>query len=670
MKLRTHTFARRALPLLGLAAGLALMNSAARADDAKPFLHPLFTDNMVLQRGIADPVWGWTTPGQAVTVRLTGKNGKAMTAKAVADADGKWTAHLPILNAGPGGPYTLTASSNGKSETRGNILVGDVWICSGQSNMEFGLGKTENSGAEIAAANYPNIRLFLTGHDIAVTPQTTPSSGAWAVCTPETIKQGGWEGFSAVGYFFGRDLQQKIHVPIGLIETNWGGTVAQAWTSAPALETMPDFRPALAAQRQALAAGGFPAAMAAWYARNDKGSVRDENGNTWASAGPIFNSANWPTMTLPQAWEGAGIPALANFDGVVWYRKEFTLTANQAKAPLMLHLGLVDDRDTTYVNGTVAGGKDDYTASRDYSVPATALRAGRNVLAVRVLDTGGGGGIDGTSEQMFIEAGGDKIPLAGDWAYKIGGALPAGDPAPTQGGDANQPTVLYNGMIAPLVSYGIKGVIWYQGESNDKNPTQYRTLLPTMINDWRGRWGVGQFPFLIVQLANFGSNPAQPSQSNWAELREAQSLTASSLPKTGLALAVDIGNPGDIHPTNKQEVGRRLALVAETVAYGLPGESSGPVFTDMKIGPGAIRVDFSHATGGLVAKGGPLTGFAIAGSDGKFVYGDAKIDGNGVVVSSPAVPNPTDVRYGWADSPVCNLYNGFGLPASPFRTGK
>ena len=663
----THTLARRALPFLGLAAGLAFLATAARADDAKPFLHPLFTDNMVLQRGIADPVWGWTTPGQAVTVRLTGKNGKAMTAKAVANADGKWTAHLPLLSAGPGGPYTLTASSQGKTETRGNILVGDVWICSGQSNMEFGLGMTDNSAAEIAAANYPNIRLFLTDHSIAATPQAVPAGGTWAVCTPDTVKQGGWNGFSAVGYFFGRDLQQKINVPIGLIETDWGGTPAQAWTSTAALETMPDFRPALEAQRQALtAAGGYPAKMAAWYTRNDKGSAPGTQ--SWAA--PALDALAWPTMTLPQAWEGAGIPALANFDGVVWHRKEFLLTAAQTKAPLMLHLGPIDDRDTTFINGVKVGATDDHLVDRAYSVPAAALRTGRNVIAIRVLDTGGIGGVNGTPGQMFLDFGTNQVSLAGDWAYKIGGALPAGDPPPTLGGDQNQPTVLYNGMIAPLVSYGIKGVIWYQGESNAGNAKQYQTLLPAMINDWRGRWGEGNFPFLIVQLANFGGNPDQPSESGWAELREAQSLTAVNLPKTGLAVAVDVGNPKDIHPTNKQEVGRRLALAAETVAYGLPGESSGPVFTDMKIGPGAIRVDFSHATGGLVAKGGSLTGFAIAGSDGKFVYADAKIDGNGVVVSSPSVPNPTDVRYGWADSPVCSLYNGFGLPASPFRTGK
>ncbi len=668
MMFRTQTFSRRALPLLGL--GLILSASGARADDAKPFLHPLFSDNMVLQRGLADPVWGWTTPGQAVTVRLIGKDGKAKTAKAVAGADGHWTAHLPVLQAGPGGPYTLTVTAPGHSEKRGNILVGDVWICSGQSNMEFGLGMTDNSAAEIAAANHPNIRLFLTGHDIAVTPQATPSSGAWAVCTPETVKQGGWNGFSAVGYFFGRDLQQKINVPIGLIETNWGGTPAEAWTSTAALRAkVPAFRPALDAQQMLATPGGFEAIKAAWYARNDKGSAL--GAQSWAA--PALDAPNWPTMTLPQAWEGAGIPALANFDGVVWYRKEVTLTAEQAKAPLTLHLGPIDDRDTTYVNGAVVGTTDDHLVDRVYTVPAAALRAGRNVLAIRALDTGGIGGVNGTPEQMFLEMGTDKIPLAGDWAYKIGGALPAGDPVPTLGGDQNQPTVLYNGMVAPLVSYGIKGAIWYQGESNANSAAQaaqYRTLLPAMITDWRGRWGAGTFPFLIVQLANFGGNPDQPGQSNWAELREAQSLTATTLPKTGLAVAVDVGNPKDIHPTNKQEVGRRLALVAETVAYGLPGESSGPVFTDMKIGPGAIRLDFSHATGGLVAKGGPLTGFAIAGSDGKFVSADAKIDGNGVVVSSPSVPNPTDVRYGWADSPVCNLYNGFGLPASPFRTGK
>ena len=668
MLLRTKTFSRRALPLLGVAAGLALLNPAARADDAKPFLSPLFSDNMVLQRGMADPVWGWTPPGQTVTVRLTGTGGKAKTTKAVANADGKWTAHLPILAAGPGGPYMLTVTAPGHSETRKNILVGDVWICSGQSNMEFGIGMTDNSAAEIAAANYPNIRLFLTGHDIAMTPQTTPSSGAWAVCTPETITQGGWEGFTAVGYFFARDLQQKINVPIGLIETNWGGTPAEAWTSTAALRAkVPAFRPALDAQQMLATPGGFAALKAAWYARNDKGS--QSGMQSWAA--PALDVPSWPTMTLPQAWEGTGIPALASFDGVVWFRKEVTLTADQAKVPLTLHLGPIDDRDTTYVNGAVVGATDDHQIDRVYTVPAAALRAGRNVLAIRLLDTGGTGGVNGTPEQMFLETGTDKIPLAGIWSYQIGGPLPAGDSVPTPGGDQNQPAVLYNGMIAPLLTYGIKGAIWYQGESNSGNAKQYQTLLPTLINDWRGRWGEGPFPFLIVQLANFGGNPDQPGESGWAELREAQSMTAATLPKTGLAVAVDIGNPKDIHPTNKQEVGRRLALAAETVAYGLPGESSGPVFTTLKTGPGVVRLDFAHTTGGLVAKGGALTGFAIAGADGKFVRADAKIDGDtSVEVSSPAVPNPTDVRYGWADSPVCNLYNGFGLPASPFRTGK
>ena len=672
MMLRTPTFARRALPLLGLAAGLSLLNPTARADDAKPspkpFLSPLFSDNMVLQRGQKVPVWGWTTPGQAVTVRFGGKGvNVGRQARAVAGRDGKWTAFLPVLDA-DNQTYSLTASAGPHTETRKNILVGDVWICSGQSNMEFGIGMTDSSTAEIAAANYPNIRLFLTGHDIAMTPQTTPSSGAWAVCTPETIKQGGWNGFSAVGYFFGRDLQKKIKVPIGLIETNWGGTPAQAWTSAAALETMPDFRPALEAQRQALnAPGGYPALLAAWYARNDKGSAPGTQ--SWAA--PTIDSQAWPTMTLPQNWEAAGIPALANFDGVVWYRKQFILNADSIKVPLTLHLGPVDDRDTTYINGTVVGSKDDYAVPRDYPIPASALRVGLNVVAVRVLDTGGGGGIYGKPGQLSLDGKGENISLGGDWAYKIGGALPAGDLPPTQGSDQNQPAVLYNGMIAPLLTYGIKGAIWYQGESNSGNAKQYQTLLPTLINDWRGRWGEGPFPFLIVQLANFGGNPDQPGESGWAELREAQSMTAATLPKTGLAVAVDIGNPADIHPTNKQEVGRRLALTAESVAYGLPGESSGPVFTTLKTGPGVVRLDFAHTTGGLVAKGGVLTGFAIAGADGKFVRADAKIDGDSSVeVSSPAVPNPTDVRYGWADSPVCNLYNGFGLPASPFRTGK
>ena len=669
-----------------LAASAALV-SGARAQEAKPFLHPLFTDNMVLQRGTADPVWGWATPGSAVVVRVAGKS-----AKATAGADGKWTARVGPLAAG--GPYTLTVSGE-RAVTLKNVLVGDVWLCSGQSNMQFGVQNLADAKEEIARANHPKIRLFSVPLVTGDTPRALVS-GSWQVCTPETIQQGSWGGFSAVAYFFGRDLQKALGVPIGLIHSSWGGTPAEAWTSAEALDRLPDFHPVITAQAQARQdPNGFAQRIEAWYAKHDPGSapaaptpaVSTAASNTAANnaadggapapaahtwADPALDTSGWKTMRLPTAWERSGAPEMAVFDGVVWFRREFDLPAAWAGKDLTLHLGPIDDRDTTYVNGRAIGGLNDYQALRDYKIPAADLKPGRNVLAVRVLDTGGEGGLDGKPEQMRLEApGAPAVSLAGAWLYKIGAPLPAGDPAPSPGGgDQNTPTFLYNAMIAPLVPFGMKGAIWYQGEANVGRARQYQALLPAMIGDWRGRFG-GPFPYLIVQLANFLPAQPEPGESAWAELREAQARTARRVPRAGLAVAIDIGEAGDIHPKNKQEVGRRLALAAEAVAYGKPVEDSGPIFVGMTVSGSAATLRFGHAAGGLVAKGGgPLKGFAVAGPDGRFVWADARIAGDTVVVSAPSVSAPADVRYAWADNPVCNLYNKAGLPAVPFRTGR
>ena len=729
---------RRAAALLLLAAAPALLRPvAARADDPKPFLSSLFTDNMVLQRGIPDAVWGWTTPGRAVTVSLGGK-----TARAVAGPDGKWTARIGPFK--EGGPYTLTVSGP-QSVTLSNVLVGDVWLCSGQSNMEFGLGNGLDADKETAAADYPNIRLLLIDHQIAASPQQTVTGGPWAVCTPQSVRKGGWNGFSAVGYFFGRDLYQSQHVPIGLIESNWGGTPAEAWTSAEALAPLPDFAPVVTAMQQARQdPNGFGRTAEAWYAKHDPGSA----GKTWADTD--LQTTDWKPIQEPVSFQQSGIPELAGTNDVVWLRRDFDLPAAWAGKDLTLHLGPVDDRDTTYINGTPVGGLNDYAAQRDYKVPAALLKPGRNVLAVRVLDTGGAndvGGLTGKPDALKIEAVGDPmpaVPLAGPWQVKVGGPIPADDPAPVvPGSDQNAPTTLYNGMISPLVPFGLKGAIWYQGESNAGRGKQYQTLLPALIGDWRARFRGGDFPFFIVQLANFDPDLAkhtQPGESGWAEVREAQLLTALHTPKVGIAVTDDIGEAGDIHPKNKQEVGRRLALAAEAITYGQPVEYAGPLYQGMTTEGGKIRLKFTHLGGGLVAKSldigaaliksveaakslapapvqaaktaeavgaakavkaaeaasvtekspaktdekpsekapekaaEKLLGFAIAGADGRFVWADARIeksaDGDTVVVSSPDVPQPTDVRYAWADSPVCNLYNKAGLPASPFRTGK
>ena len=637
---------------------------AQESSAARPFLHPLFGDDMVLQRNVKFPVWGWTTPGASVTVQLRGQK-----ATATADADGKWLARLGPFEAG--GPYTLTISGP-QSVTLNNVLVGDVWLCSGQSNMEMGVTQVNNPKEEVARANYPQIRLFTVPKTIAATPQSTVQ-GRWLVTTPANITTGGWGGFSAVAYFFGRHLHKELNVPIGLIHSSWGGTVAEGWVSAEALSAMEDFQPAIKSLAETMSAPKKAAVdvdkgTEAWWPKNDPGSSAAP---AWSD--PALDASQWKTMRLPQLWEDAGLP---DYDGVVWFRRTFELPAAWAGRDLVLNLGPIDDRDTTFVNGVRVGAMSQYDAPRSYKVPASALKPGINTVAVRVLDTGVGGGIYGSPEQMKIVpagAGGAGLSLAGEWSYRPSVKLTEVKEAPpTQPASGNLGLVnaRYNGMIAPLLPFAIKGAIWYQGESNVGRAAQYERLLPVMIRDWRARFESGDFPFLIVQLANYLGRKTVPVDSDWARLREAQLHISQAVPHAGLAVAIDIGDAKDIHPKNKQEVGRRLALAALDIAYGRKGPSSGPIYRGMKEDGGVIRLSFDHADGGLVIKpgAGGVSGFAIAGEDRRFVWADAVVHGKEVWVSSPQVKFPIAVRYGWADNPVSTLYNGAGLPASPFRT--
>jgi sialate O-acetylesterase len=639
-----------------LALGWAQTANAQTAP--KPFLHPLFSDNVVLQRGIKAPVWGWAAPGAKVTVEIAGKS-----AEAKAGADGKWLAKVGPLDMG--GPYELKVSGP-QSVTLKNVLAGDVWICSGQSNMQWSVAASANPQQEIANANFPQIRLFTVPNVTALEPQELVN-GSWQVCTPQTIPN-----FSAVGYYFGREVHSQTKVPIGLINTSWGGTIAEAWTSGTALKSMPDFKPAVEQVEQMAqkASGGeyekqFNEQMALWWTKNDPGSQN----NAWAQ--PQL-ADKWQSTNLPQGWEASGIEAFKNFDGIAWFRREFEVPADLAGKEAVLHLGPIDDRDTTWLNGVQIGAMNDWQAPRDYKVPAGVLKAGKNVVAVRVLDTGGGGGLFGAADALKLEVGGQNISLAGAWNYRVSTPLAKTTPAPTRidKGNPNVASVLYNSMIAPLVPFGVKGAIWYQGESNAGRGEQYKRLLPTLIKDWRNRFDVGEFPFLIVQLANFMAVDTQPKDDPWPNLRDAQLYTAKQVRNVGLASAIDIGDAADIHPRNKQEVGRRLALIALAKTYGEKIEFSGPLFKKAKIEDGKIRLTFDHATG-LNAKGGaPLKGFAIAGEDGKWVWADAVIEGESVVVSSPQVPQPKAVRYAWSNNPVANLYNAAGLPAVPFATDK
>ena len=644
---------------LGALAG-ALPLTTVYAQVPLPFVSPMFTDNMVLQRGMSDPVWGWAAPGAKVTVTMDGRK-----TEATAGPDGKWVARIGPFKAG--GPYTL-AVGGAQSRVFKNVLVGDVWVCSGQSNMEFGIGNATNAPAEIATANYPNIRLFTVTKKIAADPQMT-LSGQWDVCTPDTVKAGGWNGFTAVGYFFGRELNQKLHIPIGLIHTSWGGTPAEAWTSGPALNTMADYKAKVAAidaDRAARSNGGIDIrrAIGEWYAKNDPGSAP---GASWSN--PVADVSNWPTMSLPGLTQDAGIPALASVNGIFWFRKEIELPEDTTRKAVTLHF-VADDNDTAWINGVPVGATEGFNVERAYNVPAGVLKAGKNVIAIRVLDTGGKGGIYGNPDQLTLEVpGGATVPLAGPWQYRLAKDLKQTTAYPMDAAhDQNAPTVLYNGMIAPVAPFGIKGALWYQGESNAGRAYQYRTLLPTMIADWRASWGQGSFPFYVVQLANFMAAPTKPGDSAWAELREAQSMTARDVPNSGLAVAIDVGDAGDIHPKDKQDVGHRLALNALARDYGQKIEYSGPNYKSMKVEGNAVRLTFDHLGGGMVAKGGKLTGFAIAGDDKQWAWADARIDGDSIVVTSPEVAHPAAVRYAWSDNPPCNLYNAAGLPASPFRT--
>lgn len=639
------------IALLFAVAAMSTAPALAQAP-SHPFLDPLFSDNMVLQRDRSDAVWGWTTPGTQVSVTLSGK-----TSTAVAGDDGKWIAHLPSIHAG--GPYTIDISGAQTAEIK-NVLFGDVWICSGQSNMQFGVGNLSNAQQEIAGADHPMIRLYQLPDTTAAEPKDLIQA-SWAVCSPDSVAHGGWNGFSAVGYFFGRDLQQDIHVPIGLIETDWGGTPVEAWTSADALKTTSVYSNVdeIVSHEVDLSQKSDDDLAKTTDVYVDAHDSLSEQSPT--PADPTYDVSSWKSMTLPVAWQNAGLP---DYHGIMWYRRTFDLTADQTGKDLPLHLGPIDDRDCTWVNGTRVGGGINWAKPRDYVIPAAVAHAGTNVITIRVLDTGGYGGVDGKPEEMHIDVPGGQIPLNGPWQYDAStplsdlGAVPDANQVALQ----NVPSMLFNGMVSPLIPYGIKGAIWYQGEANAGQADKYHELLSTMIGDWRNRWGEKDFPFFIVQLANFND------QIGWAFLREAQAQTVKTAPNTGLAVAIDLGADGkDIHPKDKQDVGRRLELIALNKVYRQKVEYSGPDYAGMSVESGGIRVKFTHADG-LQMHGDTLQGFTIAGADKNFVPADARIDGDTVVVSSTQVTSPVAVRYAFVANPTCNLYNKAGLPAIPFRT--
>jgi sialate O-acetylesterase len=616
----------------------------------------ILSDNMVLQRNTGLTIWGWADKGEKVTVSFNEIKTTVKTGK-----DGKWLVFLPAMK--EGGPFIMTIK--GRNEIiLSNVMIGDIWVCSGQSNMEWPLSLTKNAEEAIASANYPDIRLFQCPHNVQFKPADDVEGGAWKVCTPETVA-----GFSAVGYFFGASIYKDLNVPIGLLWTAWGGTVAETWISEESISKFGEFNEQMQEMKkydpdQVVARRKTQIdSMMKTFGTDEKGLVGERA--VWAEPG--LDDTRWKNMKLPVLWENAG---LFGVDGIVWFRKEFELPADVASQGITLYLGPIDDSDITWVNGKKAGETiNKYSEDRIYKVPSDILKPGRNVIAVRVEDTGGGGGIWGKPEQMKIVSGNFNLSLAGQWKLRFNSSDIKVDMSSFVGPNSF-PTLLYNGMIHPFLNFPVKGAIWYQGESNAGRAYQYRTLFPLLINDWRNKWNNQAMPFLFVQLANYMKPPVEPEESEWAELREAQLMTLK-LPATGMAVIIDVGEADDIHPRNKLDVGNRLALNALKIAYDEDIVYSGPVYKSMTTSGNKIIVDFDNIGSGLVChdRYGYVKGFSVAGKDHKFYWAKAYIENNKVIVYNEKVESPVAVRYGWANNPDdANLYNQEGLPASPFRT--
>lgn len=611
----------------------------------------IFTDNAMLQRDAEVPVWGTADPGGKVKVEV----GDA-SAFAEVDENGDWMVELPALKAG--GPFEMHVIGEDTTAFQ-NILVGDVWLASGQSNMEWALkAEVDNYQEEIANAHYPEIRLFTVEKNRSNEPLKKLNSEGWLVCSPQTIGD-----FSAVAYFFGREIHQKEKVPIGLIDATWGGTPAESWTSEKSLMKMEEFRKMIEENKNARQDNSTISEEEKTKRREEIIQQADAKVNATGFK-PNFDDSQWKTMNLPALWEEADT-SMNRFDGYVWFIKKINIPSRYTGKQLSLHLGKIDDSDMTWFNGEAIGSTNDYSKLRVYEVPRNLVKSGENRIIVRVLDTGGGGGIYGPAEEMYLEQKGQRLPISLEGAWKYDEKQ---EPAfPSMNAFPSEPAVLFNAMINPLIPYTIKGAIWYQGESNASRAKQYQTLFPLMIEDWREQFGQGKFPFLFVQLANFDPQGGRPTE--WAELREAQ-LMALDLDNTGMTVTIDLGDPNDIHPRNKQDVGYRLALAAEKVAYNRDNVYSGPLYDTLRIENDMAYIKFTEVGGGLMKMPDEeLRGFTIAGENKQFVQAQAKIVGKDeVAVYSSKVKNPQAVRYGWSNNPDVNLYNKEGLPAAPFRT--
>lgn len=621
-------------------------------------LPALIRDSMILQRDANVNIWGWASVGEQITVTF---NRKKMVTQA--DQSGNWKILLPPVKAG--GPYTLELSGKNKIILN-NILFGDVWFCSGQSNMVHQMNIHDVRYAkEIAEANYPDIRQFWVPNVNSLSgPKSDLPSGNWQAAVGENVRP-----FSAVAYFFAKKIYDEYHIPIGIINASVGGTPIEAWISENGLKDFSSLTSVIQKNKDTAYLNSFNRNGGGFRPRQqtDKGLLSDKK---WFD--PSYQPRGWRNINIPGYWEDQG---LKDLNGVVWYRKEIDVPASMTGKQAKVFLGRIVDADELYINGKQVGNTTYQYPQRRYKIGADVLRAGKNIFVIRVTNTAGKGGF--VSDKPYcLFAGNDTVDLKGTWQYKVGDVF---QPLGRSGGGGpqgiaypNQPTALYNAMVAPEINYTIRGFCWYQGEANAGRAAEYTRLLPALIKDWRTLWNQGDLPFLNVQLPGFMDYNYLPAESDWASLREAQ-LKSLSVPNTALAVAIDLGEWNDIHPDNKKEVGDRLALAAMKLSYQKDIVYSGPIYQSSEIVDGnKMMIHFTHTGSGLATNDDEEPGdFAIAGADKKFVWAKTKIDGDKIIVWNESVAQPMYVRYAWADNPIHpNLYNKEGLPASPFRTDK
>jgi sialate O-acetylesterase len=640
--------------LLFISAFAILVCSNIKADVKLP---SLISNGMVLQRDTRLIIWGWASPGEKVIIRFNKKSVSTITA-----TDGSWRVSLPPMKAG--GPYSMEIK--GKNTIIINdILLGDVWFCSGQSNMVINMERVkEKFPDDIASADFPQIRNFFipTVSDVISVHKDLPQ-GKWISASSENVL-----GFGAVTFFFARSIYNEYKIPIGIINSSVGGTPIEAWISEEGLKEFPNALLRIEKLRDT----SYLNPIMRSVKRSSSLPASDNRSADRGTNGPVpwydfsYMPEGWKKFWLPGYWEDQGIKGL---NGVVWFRKVVDIPESFTGKPAKLFLGRIVDADNVYVNGVLSGSTAYQYPPRRYNLPAGLLKPGKNVITVRVTNNSGKGGFV-PDKPYFLVAGNDSIDLRGDWLYKVGQVFrPVVQTGPAPISMQNEPAGLYNTMVAPLTDYRIKGMLWYQGESNMGNAAEYQKLLPALINDWRNKWQQGPLPFLFVQLPNFNEVQYLPTESQWAELRNGQ-LKSLSVTNTAMAVTIDVGEWNDIHPLQKKVIGERVALAAKKLAYGNTTiEFSGPIYKSSVKEADSIIIDFDHIGRGLKCKGSDeLYYFSIAGEDRKFVWAQTRIENNRVVVWSDEVKNPVYVRYAWSDNPEgANLYNAEGLPASPFE---